>query len=228
MDVTSNTNRLYLRHWGVLVSELSVVDIQVILHSMNSINSGEVIGTVYQLMQYANQPEVFVDHETTVEMLKTEWKLIHLEYVGTTLFTHEMIMQEGTYAASCILDSDTAPAAFIFHARPDYRLISNNCQNFAAYLLEALCPGCSIPKTISKVLEGMFRQLPTNAPPVAMLPGTYPSSTITKTDSYVTANEHVASITMHELMGHIFSGPGLYVVSRNTVGFYAGGAFKRS
>ena len=95
MEVTSDPSRLYLRHWGVLVSELSVVDIQVIVHSISSINSGEVIGTVYHLMQYANQPEVFVDNQTTVEMLRTDWKLIHLEYVGETLLTHEMIMQEG-------------------------------------------------------------------------------------------------------------------------------------
>jgi hypothetical protein len=97
MDITSNPTRPYLRHWGVLVSELSVVDVRVLIQSINSPNAArEVIGTIYQLMQYNDRPDIFVDSKTTLQMIQTEWKSIHLEYVGETLSTHDMIIQEGT------------------------------------------------------------------------------------------------------------------------------------
>jgi hypothetical protein len=96
MDITSDPGRFYLRHWGVLVSELAVVDVQVLIESIGSPNiRNEVIGTIYQLMQYNNQPDLFVDSKTTIEMIKSEWKSIHVQYVGDTLLTHEMIMTEG-------------------------------------------------------------------------------------------------------------------------------------
>jgi Ankyrin repeat len=79
-------------------------------------------------------------------------------------------------------------ATAIFDAHPNYRIIHNNCQNFATYLLEALCPGVPVPDTISKVLQGMIAQSQ-NPPSVTRLPGTYPVSTIQESNSYVTASE---------------------------------------
>jgi hypothetical protein len=96
LDVTSDPARLYLRHWGVLVSELAVVDVQVLIQSIGCHANREVLGTIYQLMQHNNQPEIFVDSETTVEMIKIEWNSIYLQYVEETFLTHDMIMQEGT------------------------------------------------------------------------------------------------------------------------------------
>jgi hypothetical protein len=96
MDITSNPTRPYLRHWGVLISELSIVDVRVLIQSINSPNAGrEVIGTIYQLMQYNDRPDIFVDSKTTLQMIQTEWKSIHLQYVGETLLTHDVIIQEG-------------------------------------------------------------------------------------------------------------------------------------
>jgi hypothetical protein len=59
MGITSDPTRLYLRHWGVLVSELAVVDVQVLVQSIGAPNArSEVIGTIYQLMQYDNRPDL--------------------------------------------------------------------------------------------------------------------------------------------------------------------------
>lgn len=81
--------------------------------------------------------------------------------------------------------------------RPDYRLFENNCQNFAKYLLEVVCPGAARPETIQSVL---IRLQTINQNISQRLPGTYPSSklmfakgcmsTLTESrDEWVTAAE---------------------------------------
>jgi ankyrin repeat protein len=188
VDLTSDPTRLYLRHWGVLVSELAIVDVQVLIQSIGCPNvhrRNEIIGTMYQLMQHDNRPDLFVDSKTTLEVIKTGWKSIYLQYVGETSFTHGMIIQQGTYRSGTTTEFS---ATHIVDTRPDYHVIHNNCQNFATYLLETLCPGAPIPDTIAKVLQGMVEQFnhPPSFPP---MPGTYPESTIPETNSYVTASE---------------------------------------
>lgn len=44
--------------------------------------------------------------------------------------------------------------------RPDYLLFSNNCQNFAKYLIEVLCPDALLPDTIRDILEHLFNPTP--------------------------------------------------------------------
>src|SRR5271163_2124225 len=74
--------------------------------------------------------------------------------------------------------------------RPTYELFENNCQNFAKYLVELMCPGCLTPDTILTVLQ---RWQDSTVEPSGRIPGTYPASVITILSSpdrtYVTANE---------------------------------------
>lgn len=73
----------------------------------------------------------------------------------------------------------------IIKEHPDYHLFENNCQNFAKYLLESLCPSVSIPETIQNILERL-QDFSTQI----SLPGAYPPSSIsTYETSFVTASE---------------------------------------
>jgi len=66
-------------------------------------------------------------------------------------------------------------AVKITKERPDYDLFENNCQNFARYLVEEICPGSFCPATIQNVLVRwrIFSaysqtQLPRRYPPQAL------------------------------------------------------------
>jgi len=74
--------------------------------------------------------------------------------------------------------------------RPTYELFENNCQNFAKYLVELMCPGCLTPDTILTVLQ---RWQDSTVEPSGRIPGMYPASVITILSSpdrtFVTAAE---------------------------------------
>jgi hypothetical protein len=63
----------------------------------------------------------------------------------------------------------------IMHERPNFKLFTNNSQNFAQLLLEKISPGSTCPDTIQNVLE---RWLSNDTEPNqyvhAVLPGAYP------------------------------------------------------
>ena len=69
------------------------------------------------------------------------------------------------------------PAASIVEKHPNYRLFTNNCQNFGQYLVKAICgQDVLCPATIQNILERLFlaREAPACSPEI--LPGTYPPS----------------------------------------------------
>jgi hypothetical protein len=80
----------------------------------------------------------------------------------------------------------------IIKERPDYRFIENNCQNFGRYLIETISPNSLCPETIQTILQG-FLKTPNNPEVHARLPGAYPRSLTSDTESgtYYTAFESV-------------------------------------
>ena len=76
--------------------------------------------------------------------------------------------------------------------RPNYELFENNCQNFAKYLVELMCPGCLTPDTIQIVLQ---RWQNCTVQPTGRIPGAYSASLVTIVSSpdrtFVTAKETV-------------------------------------
>jgi len=80
----------------------------------------------------------------------------------------------------------------ITEQRPTYQLFENNCQNFAKYLVEFMCPGCLTPDTIQTVLQ---RWQDSTVQPGHRIPGAYPVSALTIISSpdrtFVTAAETV-------------------------------------
>ena len=183
LEATSD-GRPYLRHWGVLVTELGTIDAKVIFQTSNNANITAYIGTMYELMQNDERTDVFVNSEFSMQNARNDWRSFVAQYVGETLWTHERISEEGKYSL-VVLNVDNK-AATIISTRPTYRIIHNNCQNFATYLLEALCPGAAIPDTIEKVLKQISQLL--EASQTAQLPGTYPLSSISTPTTYITAS----------------------------------------
>jgi hypothetical protein len=60
LDLTSD-GRPFLRHWGILVTEMTIVEAKVVLQTTNNLNESINLGTMYQLLQYEGIPDVFVD-----------------------------------------------------------------------------------------------------------------------------------------------------------------------
>src|SRR5271170_7120180 len=63
--------------------------------------------------------------------------------------------------------------------RPNYELFENNCQNFAKYLVELMCPGCLTPDTILTVLQ---RWQDSTVEPSGRIPGAYPITILSSPD----------------------------------------------
>lgn len=84
----------------------------------------------------------------------------------------------------------------ITEERPNYQLFENNCQNFAKYLIEFMCPACLTPDTILTVLQ---RWQDSTIEPSNRIPGAYPASVATISSShnltFVTAAETFVSST---------------------------------
>jgi len=91
--VTSD-GRPYLCHWGVLVSDLTIIDTKVILQTANKGNRTVHLGKMYELLQIEGRSHVFVDTEFTMRELNG-WRSFAEQYFGETRLTHEQITTQG-------------------------------------------------------------------------------------------------------------------------------------
>jgi len=83
-------------------------------------------------------------------------------------------------------------ASRIIQNYPEYKLFTQNCQNFSQYLVRAICLNESLlcPETISDVLTRLFN--PPARESNTQLPGTYPESLSSpKSNTYHTAFSYV-------------------------------------
>lgn len=95
-------------------------------------------------------------------------------------------------------EANTA-AAKIIKEQPDYSFYENNCQKFAKYLVEAICPVSVYPETIHNFLR---KWLNSGGHPEARttLPGTYPTSpTTTESDAWTSDVERLNSTDVDNL-----------------------------
>jgi ankyrin repeat protein len=144
------------------------------------------LGWMFELFQDEySKNNVNIMREFNLEALKEHWPTFSAQYVGITEMSCEQIKFEGISLKYITKIS----AIRIVDERPDYRLFENNCQNFAKYLLERICPGVAIPDTIQMVLERLKNAISPDAK-TGKLPGTYPRSTVSLSGctSYVTAS----------------------------------------
>jgi hypothetical protein len=90
----------HLRHWGVLVNQMTLMDLQVMLSRQNSYgaNDNTELGVMYELHRdESNMNTVSINREFGMNYVRNDWRMFSMQYVGTTARTHDFIKQEGTY-----------------------------------------------------------------------------------------------------------------------------------
>ena len=96
LELTSNGSHS-LRHWGVVVTELTLVDVQVILQRKRGARDDDEtsLGTLYELLRDEKVNNVNIVRPFKVAALKREWRAFSCQHIGLTNMTHEMIELEG-------------------------------------------------------------------------------------------------------------------------------------
>lgn len=90
----------YLRHWGILISDINPLDLEVALSRTTEfgVNDNTVLGTMYELLRREdNQNTVRINPKFGMNSLRKQWPMFSMEYVGKTPMTHEQIKKEGIY-----------------------------------------------------------------------------------------------------------------------------------
>jgi hypothetical protein len=116
---------------------------------------------------------VSINTKFGMDSLRKDWPMFAMVYVGKTTMSHTQIKDEGIYRSSLNTASSRHLALsiniLITH------LFVNNCQNFAKYLLETICPNAYIHNTIEMVLL-RFKELLSSINTNHCIPGAYPQS----------------------------------------------------
>jgi len=186
----SSEGKDYLCHWGVVISDMSLIDPEVILSQMRdfSVNDNTMWGTILELFcdEY-NKNNDNINTNCGMKTLREELPMFSM-YGGKTSMTDDQITHQGIHLATLIADLPLANK--IVTRYPDYHLFTNNCQNFVKYLLEALCSIAPIPNTIETVLFGLQEISLNLKGTCGIIPRTYLQSSILSgdCDSFVTAS----------------------------------------
>lgn len=88
----------HLRHWGVLVNEMSMTDLKVILSRKMGYraNDNTELGTMYELFQgQESTNEVNINRKFGMNSVRKEWRMFSIYYVGKTVMRDNEIKQEG-------------------------------------------------------------------------------------------------------------------------------------
>lgn len=100
---STSARRDHLRHWGVLVSDLTLIDAQVIMLRTRG-NWGDEntpLGTMYELFRDEDdRNNVKVSRPLYIRTIKSEWRAFSSQYIGETRMTSEMIELEGMFPRS--------------------------------------------------------------------------------------------------------------------------------
>lgn len=95
---TSSDGKEYLRHWGVLISEMNLIDLQVIFSRTREFGAKDntMLGSMYELhRQENNKNTVNINTKFGLNTLRDNWPMFSMAYVGQTEMTHEQIEQKG-------------------------------------------------------------------------------------------------------------------------------------
>jgi hypothetical protein len=101
--VSAFGGKQHLRHWAVLVSEMSLLDAQAIMLRRIEYrgNDRTVWGTMYELFRDdGNINNVNINRQFGMETVRKEWQMIDIQYVGQTEMTPVEIEIEGTRCVS--------------------------------------------------------------------------------------------------------------------------------
>lgn len=98
LSETTSDGKRYLRHWGVIVTELGLVDAKAImLRTRAHGNENDMdLGVLYELFQDGDsRNNVNIVRPLRMATIREHWRMFSADYIGQTEMTHEMIEREG-------------------------------------------------------------------------------------------------------------------------------------
>jgi hypothetical protein len=124
----------HLSHWGILVNEISMIDLTVMLSRTMRHNATENtdFGIMYELIQEENRlNNINITKIFGMNSIKAEWPMLSVQYVGKTTMTHETIKQEGAYLPFYIAHLQqfelSIPIQIIVFSRTTVKILQNIC-----------------------------------------------------------------------------------------------------
>ena len=126
----SSDGRDHFRHWGVLVSEMTLVDAQAIFTRTRGFwdNNDIELGTLYETFPDDQGFQNVWSRHGPLQMatIRNEWRALSFQLVGETDMTHEMIQQEGMQAPSLqivcfVIDLPSNPNHTVASEFPSFR-----------------------------------------------------------------------------------------------------------
>jgi hypothetical protein len=95
---SSSDGKDHLRHWGVLVSDMTLLDLEVLLSRTRELGAKDntVFGTMYELYRMPDDKNtVSINTEFSMESLRNDWPMFAMAFVGKTTLSHTQIKDEG-------------------------------------------------------------------------------------------------------------------------------------
>ena len=90
----SSDGKNYLRHWGVLVNEMTIIDIEVIISRVRKYgaNDNTDLGIMYELHRNNdNKNDLRITEKFGINSVRNEWPMFSMEYIGETTMTYDII-----------------------------------------------------------------------------------------------------------------------------------------
>lgn len=96
---TSSHGKFHLCHWGILVTDLSIVDVKALtLRSKQgpSMTDDTPLGTMWELIRtLTNESTVNMSQPFEVSMLKEQWVTFSAKHIGSTRLTDDQVQNSG-------------------------------------------------------------------------------------------------------------------------------------
>ena len=152
---------------------MSITDLKVILSRTMGYfaNDNTELGTMYELFQGEQYSNKFnIKKKIGVNSVRKEWRMFSMQYLVKLKWHMTKSRKKLFYFLHCSLSAIPIVKTYL-----DYDNFENNCQNFAKYLLEIICPDSQITQTIVEILQGL-QNIENLMEQFGTLPQAYPQS----------------------------------------------------
>lgn len=90
----------HLRHWGVLISDMTLLDARAILLRNREFGGKDrtELGIMYELSRDENyHNDLKITRPFEIATIRKEWGMVDFQYVGETEMLHEVIKYKGNF-----------------------------------------------------------------------------------------------------------------------------------
>jgi hypothetical protein len=94
----SSDGKDYLCHWGVLVNEMNMMDVEVIISRVRNYgaNDNTDLGIMYELHRNeGNKNDLIITPKIGINSIKKKWPMFSIQYVGESTMTYDVIKEIG-------------------------------------------------------------------------------------------------------------------------------------